>query len=68
MENVGFYEGTYDSNFNDTSFSENTRISFPISFLENAQIPAVGSHPKNVVFLTNDAEGVLPAVSKLTPG
>lgn len=51
--------------FNDTSITQNTRVSYPLEYLPNAKIPAVAGHPKNIVFLTSDANGVMPPVSKL---
>ena len=53
--------------YDDDSKTENTRAAYPVDFIENAVIPGFGGHPKNVVFLTADAFGVLPPVSKLTP-
>src|ERR1035441_8772128 len=53
--------------YNDDSKTENTRAAYPVDFIENALIPGIGGHPKNVVFLTADAFGVLPPISKLTP-
>ena len=47
--------------------TENTRAAYPIDFIANAVVPGVGGHPKNVMFLTADAFGVLPPISKLTP-
>lgn len=49
------------------AITENTRASYPLDYIPNAKIPAVGNHPKNLIFLTCDAFGVLPPVSKLTP-
>ena len=49
------------------TITENTRAAYPIEFIGNAVIPAIGSHPRNVMFLTADAFGVLPPISKLTP-
>jgi phosphoenolpyruvate carboxykinase (ATP) len=54
-------------NYDDDSKTENTRAAYPVENIANAVIPGVGGHPKNVVFLTADAFGVLPPVSKLTP-
>src|SRR5690606_24157035 len=54
-------------NFEDTSITENTRVSYPITHIENIQIPSIGKNPKNIFFLTADAFGVLPPISKLTP-
>jgi phosphoenolpyruvate carboxykinase (ATP) len=47
--------------------TENTRVTYPVSYIPGAVIPSVGGHPRNVIFLTADAFGVLPPVSKLTP-
>lgn len=67
LENIRFKD--FESkivNFNDTSITENTRVSYPLSFIKNSKIPAMGSHPKNIIFLTCDAYGVIPPVSKLS--
>ena len=53
--------------FTDTSITENTRGAYPIEFIRNAKIPCVAGHPTDVIFLTCDAFGVLPPVSRLTP-
>ena len=66
LENCRFYPGTRVVNFNDTSITENTRISYPLSFIPNFKNPAIGGHPKNIFFLTCDAFGVIPPVSLLT--
>jgi len=58
-------QGTID--FADTSITQNTRVSYPIHHIENIQEPSIGSDVKNVFFLTADAFGVLPPISKLTP-
>ena len=52
--------------FNDTSITQNTRASYPLEYIPTAKLPAIGGHPKNIIFLTSDANGVLPPVSKLT--
>jgi phosphoenolpyruvate carboxykinase (ATP) len=67
LENVVFDETTHVVNFDDASITENTRVAYPIEYVENARIPCVGGHPSNIIFLTCDAFGVLPPVSKLTP-
>ena len=59
-------EGEVD--FEDTSITQNTRVSYPIEHIENIQTPSIGENPKNIFFLTADAFGVLPPISKLTPG
>ncbi len=54
-------------NFADTSITENTRVSYPLYHIDNIQKPSIGKNPKNIFFLTADAFGVLPPISKLTP-
>ena len=68
VENVGFFPGTNKINFDDSSVTENTRVSYPLHFISNAVDPSIGGLPKNIFFLTCDAFGVLPPISKLTPG
>jgi len=51
-----------------TSITQNTRVSYPIYHIDNIQEPSIGHNPKNIFFLTADAFGVLPPISKLTPG
>ncbi len=51
----------------DSALTENTRAAYPVTFIDNAVVPGVGGHPDNIVFLTCDAFGVLPPVSKLNP-
>ncbi len=68
LENVVYDPETFDVKYDDGSLTENTRASYPIEYIPNAKVPCVGGHPKNVIFLTCDAFGVLPPVSKLTPG
>jgi phosphoenolpyruvate carboxykinase (ATP) len=53
--------------YSDIRHTENTRAAYPIEFIENAVIPGIGGHPKNVLFLAADAFGVLPPIAKLTP-
>jgi phosphoenolpyruvate carboxykinase (ATP) len=67
LENVMYNKTTHEVDYTDTSITENTRAAYPIDFIPNAKIPCVGGHPKNIIFLTCDAYGVLPPVSKLTP-
>jgi phosphoenolpyruvate carboxykinase (ATP) len=67
LENVVFDRQTHHVDFHDTSITENTRGAYPIEFIRNAKIPCVAGHPTDVIFLTCDAYGVLPPVSKLTP-
>lgn len=63
---MSFYPDGRDSNYDDTTISENARVQFPTRYLKNAAHPAVGDHPKNIIFLVNDPFGVMPPVSKLT--
>ena len=49
-----------------SAVTENTRASYPIDYIDNAKMPCVGSHPKNLILLCCDAFGVLPPVSRLT--
>jgi phosphoenolpyruvate carboxykinase (ATP) len=67
LENVILREGSSVIDFDDATITENTRASYPIDYIPNAAIPGRGDHPENVVFLTADAFGVLPPISKLTP-
>lgn len=66
LENVRFFEGTDIVDYDNTSVTENTRAAYPIDFIDNAVHPSIGSAPKNIFFLTCDAFGVLPPISKLT--
>ncbi len=53
--------------FDSSEITENTRAAYSLEFIDNAVIPSIGGHPQNVMFLTCDAFGVLPPVSRLTP-
>lgn len=66
LENVCFFEGTNTVDYNNSSITENTRAAYPIFHIENAKEPSAGNIPKNIFFLTCDAFGVLPPISKLT--
>jgi phosphoenolpyruvate carboxykinase (ATP) len=57
---------TSEVDYTDKSITENTRAAYPIEYIPNAQIPCLGGHPNHVIFLTADAYGVLPPVSKLS--
>jgi len=66
LENVILNEnGVVD--FEDVSITQNTRVSYPIEHISNIQKPSIGKNPKNIFFLTADAFGVIPPISKLTP-
>lgn len=67
LENVVYDKETREVDYSDTSITQNTRASYPIHHIENIQMPCVAGHPKHVIFLTCDAFGVLPPVSRLSP-
>jgi phosphoenolpyruvate carboxykinase (ATP) len=67
LENVILDEGSREIDFEDGSITENTRASYPIHYIPNAVIPGRAGQPENVIFLTADAFGVLPPISRLTP-
>ncbi|MCA6364074.1 MAG: phosphoenolpyruvate carboxykinase (ATP) [Bacteroidetes bacterium] len=66
VENIEFHEGTRSVDYTNTSKTENTRVAYPIHHIDNAKEPSMGAAPKNIFFLTADAFGVLPPISKLT--
>ena len=65
VENVVMNDETREFDFDDGSLTENTRVGYPINYISNAAIPGVGGIPKVVIFLTADAFGVLPPISRL---
>jgi len=66
LENITFFEGTNKVDYANASVTENTRAAYPIHHIANAKEPSYGGNPKNIFFLTCDAFGILPPVSKLT--
>ena len=68
VENIEFFQGNHQIDFSSKAITENTRVSYPLDFISNAMEPSIGGLPKNIFFLTCDAYGVLPPISKLTPG
>ncbi|MFC4723161.1 phosphoenolpyruvate carboxykinase (ATP) [Geojedonia litorea] len=66
LENV-VLDSNNNVDFEDVSITQNTRVSYPIYHIDNIQEPSIGKNPKNIFFLTADAFGVLPPISKLTP-
>jgi phosphoenolpyruvate carboxykinase (ATP) len=68
LENIEFFENTSKVDFSNISKTENTRVAYPIEHIHNFAKPSVGKAPRNIFFLTADAFGVLPPISKLTPG
>src|SRR5579871_3249414 len=67
LENVAMDAESRLLDFNSVELTENTRAAYPLKFIDGAVIPSVGGHPNHVIFLTADAFGVLPPISKLTP-
>ena len=67
FENVVIDKDSREPDYFDTTLTENTRVTYPVDYIDGAMIPSMGGHPKNVIFLTADAFGVMPPVSKLTP-
>lgn len=65
LENIIYDEHTREADFDDGSITENTRLCYPLEFIPYAKFPSMGDHPKNIIFLTCDASGVLPPVAKL---
>ncbi len=67
LENVAMDESTRALDFDSEEFTENTRAAYPVDFIDNAVLSGLGPHPSHVLFLTADAFGVLPPISRLTP-
>src|SRR5471030_3403199 len=67
LENVAMDSETRLLDFDSDAVTENTRAAYHLSFIDNSVIPSVGGHPNHVIFLTADAFGVLPPISKLSP-
>ena len=67
LENVVYDRGDHHVDFDNTSITQNTRGAYPLAYIDNALIPACAGTPSSVIFLTCDAFGVLPPVSRLTP-
>ena len=66
LENVVLNEETRKVNYDDSTITENTRVGYPIDYIPNAELSGVGGIPKVIIFLTADAFGVLPPISKLS--
>jgi phosphoenolpyruvate carboxykinase (ATP) len=67
LENVVLDPATSQPNYFDSSLTENSRVAYPVDYIENAVLSGVGGHPRNVMFLAADAFGVLPPIARLTP-
>ncbi len=66
LENVVVRQETGTPDYNDGFLTENTRAAYPIGAIDNIVVPSVAGHPNTIVFLTADAFGVLPPISKLS--
>jgi phosphoenolpyruvate carboxykinase (ATP) len=67
LENVVIDPEKRTLNLDDGSLTENTRASYPLTFIDNAELSGLGGHPANVIMLTADAYGVLPPIARLSP-
>ncbi len=68
VENTLYLPGTNTVDFSNASITENTRVAYPIDHISNAKEPSIGGDPKNIFFLTCDAYGILPPISRLSKG
>jgi phosphoenolpyruvate carboxykinase (ATP) len=68
LENTRFIPGTNTVDYANISVTENTRVAYPIDHIDNIVVPSIGKTPENIFFLTADAFGVLPPISKLDAG
>lgn len=66
LENINYFSNSRKVDFSNIEKTENTRVAYPLHYIENALEPSVAPIPKNIFFLTADAFGVLPPISKLT--
>ncbi|PIE94314.1 phosphoenolpyruvate carboxykinase (ATP) [Bacillus fungorum] len=66
LENVIINDQTRIADYNDTTLTENTRAAYPMHAIDNIVLPSVAGHPNTIIFLTADASGVLPPISKLS--
>ncbi|MED1203113.1 phosphoenolpyruvate carboxykinase (ATP) [Heyndrickxia acidicola] len=66
LENVVVHQDTRVPDYSDQSLTENTRAAYPLQAIDNIIDPSVAGHPNTIIFLTADASGVLPPISKLT--
>jgi phosphoenolpyruvate carboxykinase (ATP) len=68
LENINYFPGSRTVDFSNIEKTENTRVAYPMHHIDNALEPSIAPIPKHIFFLTADAFGVLPPISKLTPG
>ncbi len=67
LENVIVEDQHHHVDYSDASITENTRGAYPIEYIENAKVPCIAGHPRDIIFLTCDAFGIIPPISKLSP-
>jgi len=67
VENVVVDPITRIADYADDSLTENTRVAYPVEFIDNAELSGMGAHPRTILFLAADAFGVLPPIARLTP-
>lgn len=66
LENVPLDRSDRSPMYDDESLTENTRVAYPVEYIPRSIVPGIGGHPNTIIFLTADAFGVLPPISKLT--
>ena len=68
VENITIFPGTDKIDFSSKKITENTRVCYPLDFISNTLVPSISDSPKNIFFLTADAYGIFPPISKLSAG
>lgn len=68
LENINYFPGTRTVDYSNILKTENTRVAYPIHYIDNAVLPSTAGIPRNIFFLTADASGILPPISKLDKG
>lgn len=68
LENTNYFDGSRVIDYANIQKTENTRVAYPLDHIQNAILPSIAGVPKNIFFLTADAFGVLPPLSKLSAG
>lgn len=66
LENVWIEDKTRVADYFNATYTENSRVAYPLEYIPNSVIPSMAAHPKTIIFLTADAFGVLPPIAKLT--
>ena len=68
VENTMFFSGANTIDFSNKKITENTRVCYPLNYISNTLVPSIADSPKNIFFLTADAYGIFPPISKLSAG